>query len=61
MLKHQDYSFIVRTCSRTAKAMTGNMTFQEALKLRLDIIQPSLSQVRDFIKISPPTLTPGVK
>ncbi|XP_019877426.1 phosphoserine phosphatase [Aethina tumida] len=45
----------------TAKAMTGSMTFQEALKLRLDIIKPSLSQVKEFIKTQPPTLTPGVK
>lgn len=41
--------------------MTGSMTFQEALKLRLDIIKPSLSQVKEFIKTQPPTLTPGVK
>lgn len=41
--------------------MTGSMTFQEALKLRLDIIQPTLSQVREFIKTKPPTLTPGIK
>ncbi|XP_018563778.1 phosphoserine phosphatase isoform X2 [Anoplophora glabripennis] len=45
----------------TAKAMTGNMTFQEALKLRLDIIQPTLLQVKEFIKTQPPTLTPGIK
>lgn len=46
---------------RTAKAMTGSVTFQEALKLRLDIIKPTISQVKDFIKTKPPTLTPGIK
>lgn len=41
--------------------MTGTMTFQEALKLRLDIIQPTIQQIKDFLKKSPPTLTPGVR
>lgn len=41
--------------------MSGSMTFQESLKLRLDIIQPSLQQLKDFIKTKPPTLTPGIK
>ncbi|KAJ3657423.1 hypothetical protein Zmor_009226 [Zophobas morio] len=45
----------------TAKAMSGSMTFQESLKVRLGIIQPTLTQIRDFVKIKPPTLTPGVK
>ncbi|XP_030747197.1 phosphoserine phosphatase [Sitophilus oryzae] len=47
--------------SLTAKAMGGSMTFQESLQLRLNIIQPSLSQVKDFIRSQPPTLTPGIK
>jgi phosphoserine phosphatase len=47
--------------SLTAKAMTGSMTFQESLKLRLGIIQPTLTQIRDFVTTKPPTLTPGVK
>lgn len=41
--------------------MAGSMTFEESLKIRLDIIKPSLSQLKDFIKTQPPTLTPGVK
>lgn len=45
----------------TNQAMGGTMTFQEALRVRLDIFQPSLQQVRDFIKMKPPTLTPGIK
>ncbi|XP_013194863.1 phosphoserine phosphatase [Amyelois transitella] len=44
----------------TAEAMGGSMTFQEALKKRLDIIRPSVSQIRDFIEKFPVHLTPGV-
>lgn len=45
----------------TAQAMGGSMSFQEALHWRLNIIRPSLAQVKDFIKTSPPSLTPGIK
>ncbi|XP_023013779.1 phosphoserine phosphatase [Leptinotarsa decemlineata] len=45
----------------TARAMTGNMTFQDALNLRLNIINPSLNQVKEFISTKPPTLTPGIR
>lgn len=44
----------------TAEAMGGSMTFQEALKKRLDIIRPSVSQIREFIDTFPNHLTPGV-
>ncbi|XP_035439713.1 phosphoserine phosphatase isoform X3 [Spodoptera frugiperda] len=44
----------------TAEAMGGGMTFQEALKKRLDIIRPSVSQIREFIETFPIHLTPGV-
>lgn len=44
----------------TAEAMGGNMTFQEALKKRLDIIRPSVSQVQDFLDKFPVRLTPGI-
>lgn len=60
-LKGQSKNAHLKNYFRTAKAMTGTMTFQEALKLRLDIIKPSLSQVKEFIRTRPPTLTPGVK
>lgn len=36
------------------------MTFQEALKKRLDIIRPSVSQIREFIEKTPIRLTPGI-
>ncbi|XP_028131477.1 phosphoserine phosphatase [Diabrotica virgifera virgifera] len=45
----------------TAKAMGGAMTFQESLKLRLDIIKPSIYQVRDFLNLKPPRLSPGIR
>ncbi|KAL4716675.1 hypothetical protein ACJJTC_004794 [Scirpophaga incertulas] len=45
----------------TAEAMGGSMTFQEALKKRLDIIRPSVRQIREYIDQFPVRLTPGVK
>ncbi|KAH0561909.1 phosphoserine phosphatase [Cotesia glomerata] len=45
----------------TKKAMQGNMTFQQSLTVRLNIIRPSLEQIKQFIKIHPPKLTPGIK
>ncbi|CAG9561731.1 unnamed protein product [Danaus chrysippus] len=44
----------------TAEAMGGNMTFQEALKKRLDIIRPSASQIKEFIETHPIHLTLGI-
>lgn len=45
----------------TAKAMHGEMTFQESLKIRLGIINPKLQQIKEFIKTQSPTLSPGIK
>ncbi|EDV40810.1 uncharacterized protein Dana_GF10695 [Drosophila ananassae] len=45
----------------TKEAMGGAMTFQDALKIRLNIIQPTQQQVRDFIAERPSTLTKNVK
>jgi len=45
----------------TNKAMSGGMTFREALHIRLNIIQPSLTQIKHFIRSHPYTLTPGIK
>lgn len=41
--------------------MQGNMTFQQSLTVRLNIILPSLQQIKDFICTHPPKLTPGIK
>jgi hypothetical protein len=45
----------------TREAMGGSMTFQEALRRRLDIIKPSQRQIRDFLRQKPCTLSPGIK
>lgn len=45
----------------TKEAMGGAMTFQEALRRRLDIIKPTQQQIRDFIVQKPSTLSPRVK
>ncbi|XP_037047969.1 phosphoserine phosphatase isoform X2 [Bradysia coprophila] len=45
----------------TKEAMKGSMTFQEALRLRLNIIKPSQKQIRDFLKAHPSTLSTGIK
>lgn len=45
----------------TKEAMGGSMTFQDALKIRLNIIQPTQQQIKDFVKLRPSTLTRNVK
>ncbi|KFD56113.1 hypothetical protein M514_02891 [Trichuris suis] len=45
----------------TSKAMNGGMSFRESLKLRLQIMQPSLEFVDRFLKDSSVDLTPGIK
>ncbi|KAJ8679552.1 hypothetical protein QAD02_015339 [Eretmocerus hayati] len=45
----------------TKQAMQGNMTFQQSLTVRLNIIKPSLKQITEFLRTHPPKLTPGIK
>ncbi|ALC43635.1 aay, partial [Drosophila busckii] len=45
----------------TKEAMGGSMTFQDALKIRLNIIRPTQQQVTDFIKQRPSTLSRNIK
>lgn len=45
----------------TREAMGGSMTFQEALRRRLDIIKPSQRQIREFLSEKPSTLSTGIK
>ncbi|XP_012272758.1 phosphoserine phosphatase isoform X2 [Orussus abietinus] len=45
----------------TKQAMQGNMTFQQSLTVRLNIIRPSLTQVKEFLHTHPLRLTPGIK
>jgi len=45
----------------TREAMGGSMTFQEALRRRLNIIRPSQRQIGDFLRQHPSTITPGLR
>jgi phosphoserine phosphatase len=45
----------------TMEAMKGGMDFRQALALRLDLIRPSLTQLRNFIHGPKSRLTPHVK
>lgn len=45
----------------TKEAMGGSMSFQDALKIRLNIIRPTQQQVNEFIKQRPSTLSRNVK
>lgn len=44
----------------TRQAMEGGMKFQDALKLRLNLLQPSLQQIQDCLEKHPLQLTTGV-
>lgn len=45
----------------TKQAMQGEMTFQQSLSIRLEIINPSLTQVKEFLDTHQPKLTDGIK
>ncbi|XP_011260007.2 phosphoserine phosphatase isoform X2 [Camponotus floridanus] len=45
----------------TKQAMQGDMTFQQSLLMRLQIINPSLTQVKEFLDIHEIKLTNGIK
>jgi len=45
----------------TNEAMSGKMNYNESLKLRLGIINPSSSDVKEFVETRPPRLTPGIR
>ncbi|CAG0905527.1 unnamed protein product [Cyprideis torosa] len=45
----------------TSQAMGGALDFRDALRLRLNLIKPSLKDVNDFMRLKPPALSPGVK
>uniref|UniRef100_A0A0K8SR14 Phosphoserine phosphatase n=2 Tax=Lygus hesperus TaxID=30085 RepID=A0A0K8SR14_LYGHE len=45
----------------TKKAMGGAMSFRESLSMRLGIIRPTMSQIQEFIRSHPPTLSNHVK
>lgn len=46
----------------TKRAMEGNnLTFDKALQLRLDLLQPNLQQIQQLLQERPLELTPGVE
>lgn len=47
--------------SRTKEAMKGSMNFREALAMRLNIIKPSVSQIKSFLLNEPARLSPRIK
>lgn len=44
----------------TAKAMGGNVPFQDALSARLELMTPSRDSVDGFLKANPPRLSKGI-
>lgn len=54
-------SFLLIFLFRTREAMKGGMDFRQALALRLDLIRPSLQQLRNYILSSKQRLSPYVK
>jgi phosphoserine phosphatase len=49
-----------KVAALTLQAMEGGMKFQEALQLRLDLLQPSKQQILTLLKEQPLVLTPGI-
>ncbi|XP_032664883.1 phosphoserine phosphatase isoform X2 [Odontomachus brunneus] len=45
----------------TKRAMQGDMTFQQSLSVRLQIINPSLAQIKEFLNTHKAKLTDGIK
>jgi phosphoserine phosphatase len=45
----------------TRKAMEGSTKFQDALKMRLDLLKPSKQSIQDCLEATPLQLTPGVE
>ena len=44
----------------TARAMGGDVPFQDALAARLELIKPSRADIADCLRVHPPALTDGV-
>lgn len=41
--------------------MRGGFSFRDALTQRLDLIQPNVQMLKEYIRTHPPRLTPGIK
>ncbi|KAL9255742.1 Phosphoserine phosphatase, chloroplastic-like protein [Drosera capensis] len=44
----------------TSRAMDGSVTFQEALAIRLSLINPSLARLQEFLEKKPARISPGI-
>lgn len=45
----------------TRRAMRGGLSFNEALGKRLELIQPTMEMITDYLTTHPPRYTPGIK
>ncbi|UXI14682.1 hypothetical protein NH340_JMT00625 [Sarcoptes scabiei] len=45
----------------TRRAMRGGCSFYDALAKRLQLIQPTVEMVTEYLRIHPPRFTPGIK
>lgn len=68
VIQHEGIDELAKFCGKgeavaqlTKEAMGGSMDFRQALALRLDIIKPTASQLRNFILQEKQLLTPYVK
>lgn len=41
--------------------MRGGLSFNEALHKRLELIQPTMEMITNYLRIHPPRFTPGIK
>ena len=41
--------------------MRGGFSFRDALSQRLELIQPTLQMLSDYLENHPPRLTPGIR
>ncbi|CAF0899830.1 unnamed protein product [Didymodactylos carnosus] len=58
LAKFQNVGHIVEQITLTA--MSGNMSFRHALKTRLNVIQPTIQCLNEFLLKHPPQLTDGI-
>jgi len=68
VIQHEGIDELAKYCGKgaavqqlTKEAMGGTMDFRQALSLRLDIIRPTSTQLRNFIQEEKQQLTPYVK
>mmetsp|Transcript_27808 Transcript_27808/g.69752 ORF Transcript_27808/g.69752 Transcript_27808/m.69752 type:complete len:283 (-) Transcript_27808:331-1179(-) len=45
----------------TNKAMSGGISFRDALEMRLQVMQPTRQTVEQYLALSPPKISPGIQ